>query len=82
MVKQDVHQFLDPPGYIRPTQIGAQQTDAAINVIAHPAGRNHPLGQIKSCHPTDGKAVTPMNVRHGQGSSHYTGQHGHIGYLL
>ena len=63
-------------------QIGAHDAHPAVDVKAHPARRDHPVTHPHRCYATDGKAVSPVNIRHRHGIAHYAGQKGNIGYLL
>ncbi len=58
------------------------QPAAAVNIIAHTAGRHDTGFQIKSRHATNGKTIAPVNIRHGQRIIYYTRQVRHISHLL
>ncbi|KAF5033627.1 hypothetical protein DSECCO2_604750 [anaerobic digester metagenome] len=43
---------------------GRDQPDAAVDIEPDAARRNNPLGEVEGAHPSDGKAVPPVDVRH------------------
>ena len=56
-------------------------TGSAVDVIPHPSGRYDPFLPIKGRHAADGKPVSPVDVRHGQGMLQDPRQMGHVGHL-
>ena len=80
--EEGLDQPLHPPAQLVGLQVGDQQPAAAVDVVAHPAGGDDPLLEIKGGHSADGKAVAPVHVRHGQGLPHQAGQKGHVGQLF
>src|SRR4051812_3808007 len=44
-----------------------QQAHATVNVIANRTRRNHAVRQARGSHPTDGKAIALVDIRHGDG---------------
>ena len=64
-------------------EVRPHQADAAIDVVADPAGRNHaPFGRIGRAHAADAEAVSPMDIGHGEAGHLDARQRGHVGHLL
>src|SRR5262245_13255645 len=69
--------------YIGFHQIGANESHAAVDVVADAAGTDDAaLGRVSRRNATDAETVTPVNVRHGQRSSDDSGQRGDISDLV
>jgi hypothetical protein len=63
-------------------QIGDKEPDAAVDVEAHAVGADHALIlRIEGRDPPYGKAVAPVDVRHGQGRLDNPGKRGHVADL-
>src|SRR4030066_52240 len=63
-------------------QVGAQKPHTTVDVIAHTPGGDHPVIYPGSRHTAYREAIAPMDIRHGQGASHNTGQESYIGHLV
>jgi hypothetical protein len=63
-------------------QTGAQQPDAAVDVVADAARRDHPLVGVHRRHPADREAVAPVDVGHGDRGADDPRQVGDVGHLL
>jgi len=59
-----------------------QQPHAAVDVVAHAPGRNHPVVQRSGRYPADGETVALVHVGHGQRPPDDPGQRGHIHQLF
>ena len=77
-----VHEGPDLIDDVRSVQIGAQQTDAAIDVVTHPAGRHDPVGLPRGGHAAYREPVTEVDIWHGQGVSHDARERGHVRHLV
>ena len=62
-------------------EVAAQETDAAVDVEADPAGADHPVVQARRRHAADGEAVAPVDVGHRQRRPHDPRQGRHVGDL-
>ena len=64
-------------------QIRAHHAHAAVDVVAHAAGRDHaPFVRIGRANAADAEAVAPVNIGHGQAGHLNAGQRGDVGHLL
>ena len=63
-------------------QAGGHQAHAAVDVIAHPARRDHAVLLPRGRHAPNGKSVALVDVGHGQGGAHDARQGGHVAHLL
>jgi len=55
-----------------------EQPDAAVDVVADPAGRDHAVGQLRRGHGADGEAVALVDVRHRDRGLDDAGQGGDV----
>jgi len=60
---------------------GREEAHAAGDVVPHAPGTDDPLFRVEGGDPADGKAVPPVDVRHGEAVSHDAGKGGHVGHL-
>jgi len=74
-------EILDAVPDVVERQLGRHQAAAAVDVVAHAAGRNDARLQIESRHAADGKSVSPVNIRHGEREIDDAGQMGNVGHL-
>jgi hypothetical protein len=63
-------------------QIGSDQPDAAVDVVAHAARGEHALVGVEGGHAADGEAVAPVDVGHGEGGADDPRELGDVGNLL
>ncbi len=73
---------LNPATDIFMRNAAPEQPDTAVDVVAYPAGRNHPLFGIEGGHSANGKPVPLVNVRHGERVALNSGKHRHMNQLL
>jgi len=59
-----------------------QQAHAAVDVVAHAAGRQHALVGVEGGHPADREAVAPVDVGHRDRVAQDAGQVGDVDHLL
>jgi len=77
-----IEQLLQARAHFLLGQVGAQQTDATIDVVTNPPRRDDALLQIHRRHAADRKAVAPVDVGHGNRAAHDAWQKRHIRHLL
>ena len=77
-----VHQSLSPVAQLLAAQGEGQQAYAAVDVVAHAAGRDDAVGWLGGGHPSHREPIALMDVRHGQGRSGGPRQRGHVLDLL
>ncbi len=81
--RQGIRQRLLPGQYLLGGQARVQSPYAAGDIEADPAARYHTAQfRIEGRDPANGKAITPVGIRHGVGGFDDTGQGGHLGDLL
>ena len=81
--EQGVHQPLQPRLNVLAREVGAEQADAAIDVVADAPRRDHaPFRRIGRANAADAEAVSPMDVGHGEAGHLNAGQEGDVGHLL
>ena len=79
---QLVHERLEPRPHVLEPEARAQQPHAAVDVVAHAAGRDHAVRLVHGRDAADGEPVAPVDVRHRDARVHDAGQGGHVGDLL
>ena len=60
----------------------ASRPDAAVDVVADPAGRDDPVWQAGRRHAADREAVALVHVRHHHNMAHQSGQAGGVHRLI
>ena len=75
----DLRQFALHRAFV---QVRAQQAHAAVYVKSHAARRDHAVLHPHRRDAADGKAVAPVDIRHGERVPHDAGQRCHVGDLL
>ena len=81
--EERLHQLPEARPDVVDHEVGAHQSHAAVDVIAHSARRNHaPFGRIGGRHAANAEAVAPVDVGHGQAGHADARQKGHVGHLL
>ena len=77
------HKLPDAGHHVGGMKIGPQKTHAAIDVVAHAAGRNHAaFFRIGGRNAADAKTVAPVDIGHGQTGHLDARQKRHVGHLL
>ncbi len=83
IVKELIDQRPDPVLDVIPRQVGTEQPDAAIDVVADAARRDDtPLLRVGRRHAANAKAIAPVNIGHGQACLLNARQGRHVDYLL
>ena len=78
-----VHQGPDLVLDVAPLEVGPEQSDAAVDVVADAPRRDHPaLLRVRRGHAANAKAVAPVNIRHGQAGLLDSRQGRHVHDLL
>ena len=77
-----IGQPLDPGPDFLHLKFRAQQAHPAVAVVTNAARRNDPFVHVESRDPADRKAVTPVDIGHGNGRSDNPGQGGDIAHLI
>ncbi len=67
---------------IRDLEICTHQSNAAVDVISNTTGWYYPVIDIKRGYTAYWKAISPVDIWHGQGITNNTGKMGNIGDLL
>ena len=68
--------------HIFQTEIAAEQAHAAIDVVADTARRDDTGFDVGCSHSSDGKTITPVDVRHTEGHVEDAGEIGYVLHLL
>ncbi len=64
--EQLVDQLADPPLDVVCRQVGSHESHAAVDVVSHAPGADHPAGlRVGGSHAPDAEPVAPVNVGHG-----------------
>ena len=63
-------------------QVGGEESNAAVDIVADAAGGNDSFIQVKAGYSPNGKAITPVNVGHGDGRADDAGQASNVGDLI
>ena len=69
-----IGQTIDMWSQFRGVQMGREQANAAVDIIADAAGRDHPARQPGGHHATDREAVALVNIGHRQRLADHAGQ--------
>jgi len=81
-LKEGCHEFPQASSYFFIGKAGRHEAAAAVDVVTHPTGGNYPVLHIEGRHPANGEAISPVDVRHGQGIIDDSRQMGHVGHLF
>ncbi len=77
------HQRPDAVFRLAPLKLGAQQPDAAVDVVADAAGRDDSaFFGVGRRHAADAESISPVDIRHGQAGHLDARQRGHVGHLF
>ena len=78
-----IDQRPDPVLDVVPRQVGSEQPDAAIDVVADAARRDDaPLLRVGRRHAADAEAIAPVDIGHGQAGLLNARQGRHVDHLL
>jgi len=81
-LKEGRHKFPQASLYFFIVKAGRHEAAAAVDVVTHTARGNDPGFHVEGRHPADGEAISPVDIRHGQGIIDDPRQMGHVGHLF
>jgi hypothetical protein len=83
VAKQLLHQQLQVRLHIPKEQVGTDDSDAAVDIESDPARRDDASFRwVRRCDSADAKAISPVNIRHGQARALNAGQKRNIRHLV